>query len=405
MYKVTVNGQTRIGCNEDAWRTTSHIWFKNARFNSPYGAAFTGSRQVGENTFAPQSGMNEVGLTFSRLVAFHPLQKDAVLPHLKITNEVTYLTSILQQCATIDEVKAFISKYDHSIFIDDVFIYTDRNGNYLIVEPYKLIDGNDPNYVLANFCPSITTDEMARNQERYKNGKDYLKTHPIRVDLESLSALSDTMHVCRSRNGDGTLLTSLWNPDKGLVNLYFYHNYDSSVQFDISEMLAKGDTLISISSLFPVNEEFERLANYKTPFNTPSIRITLALLGALLPILTLYFAFVFIKNKEAKLRKVLLTMGVLNLLLAGFFFILATTIGIFYFDAPFVYFGSPIKTAMSYFPFVLALAAVPVIQYSIYFMNQNTYGINAIKIVIPLNIIIYLLALFSFAYWGLFVIW
>ena len=218
-----------------------------------------------------------------------------------------------------------------------MFIYTDRNGNYLIVEPYKLIDGNDPNYVLANFCPSITTDEMARNQERYKNGKDYLKTHPIRVDLESLSALSDTMHVCRSRNGDGTLLTSLWNPDKGLVNLYFYHNYDSSVQFDISEMLAKGDTLISISSLFPVNEEFERLANYKTPFNTPSIRITLALLGALLPILTLYFAFVFIKNKEAKLRKVLLTMGVLNLLLAGFFFILATTIGIFYFDAPFVY--------------------------------------------------------------------
>lgn len=33
--------------------------------------------------------------------------------------------------------------------------------------------------------------------------------------------------------------------------------------------LAKGDHTLGIPDLFPQNSEFERLAAYKTPFNTP----------------------------------------------------------------------------------------------------------------------------------------
>ena len=75
MYKITVDGKTMVGCNEDAWRTTSRIWFENAKNINEYGAGYTGSRQVGGNRTAPQSGMNEKGLVFSRLVAYHPKQK------------------------------------------------------------------------------------------------------------------------------------------------------------------------------------------------------------------------------------------------------------------------------------------------------------------------------------------
>ena len=31
--------------------------------------------------------------------------------------------------------------YDHSIFIDDVYIYIDILGDYIIVEPYQMIKG------------------------------------------------------------------------------------------------------------------------------------------------------------------------------------------------------------------------------------------------------------------------
>ena len=75
MYKTTHDGKTMVGCNEDAWRTTSRIWFENAKTVNEYGACFTGSRKVGANRFAPQSGMNEVGLVFSRLVAHSPIQQ------------------------------------------------------------------------------------------------------------------------------------------------------------------------------------------------------------------------------------------------------------------------------------------------------------------------------------------
>ena len=41
---------------------TPHIWFEKSKGNGEYRAAFTGSRNDGENGYAPQSRMNEMGL-------------------------------------------------------------------------------------------------------------------------------------------------------------------------------------------------------------------------------------------------------------------------------------------------------------------------------------------------------
>jgi penicillin V acylase-like amidase (Ntn superfamily) len=106
MYKITVDGKTMVGCNEDAWRTISRIWFVNAKNPNEYGAAFTGSRQVGSNKTAPQSGMNEAGLAFSRLGAWYPTQENPFTDRIKITSEVAYLTDILQKCANIERGKS-----------------------------------------------------------------------------------------------------------------------------------------------------------------------------------------------------------------------------------------------------------------------------------------------------------
>ncbi len=66
-YKITIGNRTFFGSNHDAWFTTPHIWFETATIDK-YGAAFTGARFDGENGYAPQSGMNEMGLAFERLV-------------------------------------------------------------------------------------------------------------------------------------------------------------------------------------------------------------------------------------------------------------------------------------------------------------------------------------------------
>jgi hypothetical protein len=217
-YKVTVGANTVVGCNEDAWRLTPHIWFETAQENKRYGAAFTGSRQDG-SMYAPQAGMNEVGLAFERLASYHPVQ-EKFSNRLPIRHPTLCLKDILHQCKTVEEVREYILRYDHSFFLEDVFMYVDQSGKYLIVEPYTLTMGNEPSYVISNFCPSINSFEQATEQERYRHGIDFLKNKTDST-LAFFTALSNTMHVCREKIGDGTLLSSIWNLSKGTVHLYF----------------------------------------------------------------------------------------------------------------------------------------------------------------------------------------
>lgn len=405
MYKITVDGKTMVGCNEDAWRTSSRIWFENAKVENEYGVAFTGSRQVGPDKFALQSGMNEAGLVFSRLASYHPEIFNAHSGKKKIDNEVSYLSSIMHTCATVDEVAEFVSQYDHSIFIDDVFIYIDSFGRYLVVEPYHLIHGNDSNYVLSNFCPSITEQESARKLDRYRAGEDFLKMHDSEASLSYCTALSDTMHVCRDRNGDGTLLTSIWDVEEGLVHLFFYHSFDTSVQFNISEELSKGDHMVDIVELFPANREFERLANYITPFNTPSIRVLLAGLGALLSLLALVYGLVFlIKRSGENASFLLLGFSGLNLILTFYYFVLATHINIFYFNAPYRHYSSDLFTLSSFTPFILLIGTILLIPYTVKIIRKK-WGIAWTRSLLAGNAFIYVMSLVGFAYWGLFNFW
>ena len=405
MYKITAGGKTMVGCNEDAWRTTARIWFVNAGNTKRYGAGFTGSRYVSAHRIAPQSGMNEAGLVFSRLSAYYPLQNNPFINRIKITNEADYLSGILHSCGTIEEVKNYIEQYDHSVFINDVFIYIDSTGKYLVVEPYNIIVGDDAYYVLSNFCPSITDNEKARKLERYRKGEDFLKAHTINSSLSFCSALSNEMHVCRNRNGDGTLLTSIWDTKDKLVNLYFYHSYDSTVQFSLSEELAKGDTIINIPALFAGNAEFERLTDYITPFNTPVLRISLVVTGGILTFFILLYGIYLVRNKKTVISyKTLVLVSAMNLLLTAYLFILATNINIYYFDAPYIHYNSNIISASSYIPFLLLFTIVP---FSVFTVNRVNSDKTKwwIKSIIVFNNLVYLLLVAAFAYWGLYSVW
>lgn len=405
MYKITTDGKTMVGCNYDAWFTTPKIWFENARTPDEYGAGFTGAREVSNNRTAPQSGMNEAGLAFSRLVAYYPAQENPFRDRLVIADEAAYLSDILHTCANVEEAREYIERFDHSIFLEDVFIYVDGSGKYLIVEPYQIISGDDASYLLSNFCPSITDNEQARKLERFRNGEDFLSEHTLSSSLSFCRSLSDTMHVCRNKKGDGTLLTSIWDTKERLLVLYFYHSYDQEVRFDLTTELSKGDHVMAIPELFPENAEFEELKSYKTPFNTPELRITLALLGAFLSITTLYFVRQIWRNRHSRSagNSLNLVAG-LNILLTGYLFILATNVSVFYFDAPYKHYSSGLISASSYIPFLVLLAIVPVTRFTIRNLRAEKRYLW-FKMLLVTNNLIYFILLIGFGYWGLFTFW
>ncbi|WKK83456.2 hypothetical protein QYS48_14020 [Marivirga arenosa] len=406
MYKITADGKTMVGCNHDAWLSTPKVWFENAKQANGYGAAFTGARQVSNNRTTPQSGMNTSGLIFSRLASYYPIQNNPFTDRLKVSDEADYLTNILHKCASVKEVRKYIEQYDHSFFINDVFIYIDSLGNYLIVEPYNLIEGNNPNYVLANFCPSITDNEQARKLERYRKGEDFLKTNEAIPSLAFCRTLSDSMSVCRKRNGDGTLLTSIWDTKDKMVSLYFYHSYDTVVQYNLKEELAKGDHTINVPEIFPRNSDFEKLINYKTPSNTIELRILLVVLAVLLA----FFPFMLAISKFWKKKfnamsiKSILTITVSNLLLIAYIFVLITNKNIFYFDAPYKHYKSNIISAFSYTPFLLLVLFGSILFYMINSSELNKTKLW-IKTILALNNLIYIFLIVGFAYWGLYNIW
>jgi hypothetical protein len=396
-YKITIGNKTMLGSNEDAWRVTPHIWFEKGTVNSNYGATFTGSRYDGENGYAPQSGMNEMGLAFERLASYHPTQENFTNKKT-ISNPTKYLKDILHTCKSVEEVKEFISKYDHSYFIEDVFIYVDKSSKYLIVEPYTLTIGNEPTYVVSNFCPSITPEKNANKLDRYRNGVAFLK-NGIDTTLEFCTALSDTMHVCRKKIGDGTLLSSIWDLNNGTVNLYFYHDYNTTVQFNLSEELKKGDHIIAIETLFPHNPEFEKLRNYKTPKNSILIGVFIVAAAGFFLLISIFFLIQYFRRKESKKYSYIqLLLFPIGLILFYYMYVLSGSVNVFYFPAPFKDPTNVFTSFTSYIPFLLLLLIMPfsVINYRL--IKQKSWSLLSMWL-FTLNNFIYIILIGLFAYW------
>ena len=396
-YKLTIGEKTILGANEDAWRVTPHIWFEKAKGKDQYGAAFTGSRYDGKNGYAPQSGMNEMGLAFERLASFHPIQ-ESIANRKKISNPTRYLKDILHSCKSIEEVKACISQYDHSYFIEDVFLYVDRTGKYLIVEPYTLKTGNDPSYVISNFCPSITSLENANKLDRYRNGAAYIK-NGFETSLSFCKALSDTMHVCRNKIGDGTLLSSIWDLKNGIVNLYFYHDYSTTVQFNLSEELKKGDHIFAIDKLFPPNPEFQQLRNFKTPKNSLLFGVFIVSSAVFFLFSSIFFLIYYFRKKEnTKYASVQLLLFPIGLILFYYMVVLSGSINVFYFPAPYKDPTNVFRSLTSYLPFLILILTVPFVVVNYKLIKERSWGWIATGL-FTLNTLIYTILIVLFAYW------
>jgi hypothetical protein len=398
MYKLTLHGKTYVGCNEDAWRTTPRIWFESKNAQRKFGAAFTGSRFDGANGFAPQSGMNEAGLSFSRLVSYTPARK--VNGRLKpILNQTNFLKEILHTCRTVEEVETFIRQFDRSTFMEDVFIYIDKSGKYLIVEPYSTYIGYENAYVLSNFCPSITSSKEALKLNRYRKGVELLNSKQD-TTLGFLRSLSDSMHVCRPKIGDGTLLTSIWNLNDGKIHLYFYHDYRRNKTFDLTWELQKGDHLLSIDSLFTKNAEFEKLGTYKTTKNTLWIMWTMMAFSSILFCSSIYFMMSFIRKKDQQ-NYVKFILFLTGILLSYYGFILCTHQAIFYFQAPYEDRFSAIVSLSAYVPNILGLLMTPFVYWNFVVYKSKSWSFITRNLFL-LNNVIYVILLCFFFFWRLF---
>jgi hypothetical protein len=391
-YKVTVASRTMFGINFDTWTINPKIWFEK----KGYGAVFSGAN-YDEGGLRPQSGMNEFGLIFGTLATATPFDRKDMRDKKQIPTRVSYLKDILHTCKTIEEVKAYIEQYEHSVLENDVFIYTDRSGKYLVVEPFKILEGNENKYVQGNFCPSTITDPGSIKQQRYINGTAFLK-NKIDTSLAFCTALSDTMHVCREKIGDGTLLTSIYDPTNVEVYLYFYHAYKQKVKFNLEEELAKGDHSLEIASLFPSNPEYLKLIEFKTPFNSALICGLIFTFMFLFLFSFPYFLINYFRNRKVKYAGIKFVLAVLSLCMAYYMSALLREINIFYFPAPYKSYQFSLIDLSSYLPFIILVLIVPLLAINRNVFKDKIWGVIP-KLLFSLNNLAYLILIGLFFYW------
>lgn len=398
-YKVTVGNKTMYGINYDAWFTQPRIWFETKGF----GAVFTGANYQNRNDLTPQSGMNEFGLSFGTLATPTP-ENGNTSPNLKrISSRSQYLKDILHSCKTVEEVKTYIAQYDHSSLLNDVFIYTDKSGQYLIVEPYIMTLGNESKYVLANFCPSTIKDLSTIKQQRYINGTEFLK-NKIDTSLGFCTALSDTMHVCRQKIGDGTLLTSIMDLNNCIIHLYFYHDYNNVIHFNLKEELTKGDHSFEIPTLFHQNSEYQKLLSFKTPINSKAISFIIWICFGLFCVSFPYFLISYFRTRKIKYANFKLLIAILSFFMAYYMIMLQVHTGIFYLPAPYKNYKFSLLDIASYLPFVILLLIVPILIINRKIFKEDTWK-GFTKLLFTTNSFAYMTLIILFSYWRFYSIW
>ena len=256
-------------------------------------------------------------------------------------------------------------------------------------------------YVLSNFCPSVTTDKYANNLERYHNGIEFLK-NKIDTTLAFATALIDTMHVCRKKVGDGTLLSSIWDLNQGMITMYFYHDFKHFVQFNLKDELNKGDHILDITKLFPTNAEFEKLTSYKIPQNSKAIMSFFIFCFGLFAFSGFYFFISYLRKKKTNtFSNQKLLLATLCAAMIYYLIVLATNRYIFYFPSPYKDYTFSHLNIAAYIPYLTILILIPLIITNWKLLKEKTWNLFS-KLLFTVNNIAFLVLVMLFIYWGLY---
>lgn len=277
-FKSTHEGVTIIGNNEDAWSTNAQVRFEQGgkgRYGGIYFGHYNGSPL---KKMTDQVGMNEAGLVFDGLV-IEP-QGSRKAQRGRSLSFIDLMPMVLRSCSDVHQAADLLRTVDRSWLTGAMLFLADRNGEYLVVEADTMLLGNDPTFAVGNWRMSTCVDPGAIPIPRLQAGRALLNGDApanVRFGTEVL----DRMKACRSKLGEGTLFSTVFEPNKGVAHLYFYHDFTERIAFELEKELAKGDRTIPMASLFGVRPEYVALLSYRTPFHQRWIWWSIALIGVL----------------------------------------------------------------------------------------------------------------------------
>lgn len=242
MYKITKNGKTIVGNNEDYLSPNNQFWYEKGK-GGTFGVMYMGLL----NKFA-QGAINEAGLVFDGFAN----------PHLPVENTVgksnifigDAIRKVMQSMRTVEEVKNYFETINLSSLSSSQLVFVDQSGTYLIVEGDELLLGNESEKSFSNFYYSQVESLEEVELDYFRKGMSFINANNSHA---SFDFCGQVMQSFSADGAFGTQYSTIYDLNDLKVRVYLFHDYSQFVEIDLKDELSKEDHAVMIADLFPEN--------------------------------------------------------------------------------------------------------------------------------------------------------
>jgi hypothetical protein len=241
-----------VGNNEDYWIPHTRVWFIPAEAGS-YGRVF-----FGYDNWYPQGGMNDQGLFFDGF-ATNPLPVERSKGKPKFRGR--FLETVMATCATVQDAVDFFERYNLEFMRTFQIFVADKSGDAAVIEGDEIIRKTGSYQVVTNFYLSKVKEDRRpcewhrRSCLRYKKAEKML----AESDVASVALFRKILDATHQHNVfSRTLYSNIYDLKKGVVHLYYRHDFDREVVIDLKKELEKGPHCFAIPSLFGKEVKYAR---------------------------------------------------------------------------------------------------------------------------------------------------
>jgi len=270
IFTVSHGDRVFFGGNGDWINFNSNYYWVDPGGATGYGAPGYGAIYFGVPGNV-QQGFNEKGLAYDSNglplapVNTHPGRKPVYGSY------TSYPIIILQECATVEEVIAWVQEHRWHVAMHDQLHFADATGDAVVISAgpdgkvaFTRKPDGDGFLVSTNFNLANPINGSYPCW-RYARAQDLLKDIDDRDDLtaERAASVLDAVHVA-SPSGF-TILSVVGDLPRGLVYVYLFHQFDAPIILNVAEEIARAPDPGPLRDLFPpetvnqVDRAYQRL--------------------------------------------------------------------------------------------------------------------------------------------------
>jgi len=293
-----------FGYNLDHPNLQSYIWFLPSSTEG-YGGVLVGyyAEIDGNPRIGYEGGMNDQGLAFDT----NGLPDAVMNPHPeKPSSWATdnFWTKMLRECSRVTEAVNLAKNFNFGRVMDFQVHVADSAGDAVIISPGS--DGElaftrkgegDDFLVSTNFNPAHLENSWDYPCWRYDTATAMLKRIENEDDLtvDYFKSILDAVH--QEGATYNTICSYICDLKGGVMYLYYFHQFEDVVEFNLTEELAKEERVIQISDLFS-QETRDRALDELEAYNREPLIRSIIVIAAILFCVSGLIIFVYRKTRK-----------------------------------------------------------------------------------------------------------